>query len=254
MSQTNVSGLLNDAQSDGMGNKATSILVENLNALTVAGAQGLAVDDLSGDHVVLLCVILDETGSMDSYRADVVDAYNNMLSALRDSKTADDILISTWFFNTQSKLLHGYTDLAHAPSLGRGNYAPDGGTALFDAVLDGLTGVVAYGQDLRNNGISTKVIVVVLTDGEDNSSRHRATDVQIVVEDLLHQEFYTLALVAFGSGFAQQVATQMGFPAQNILESGADARSIRRALGTVSKSIIRASQTVIDPNASGFFS
>lgn len=62
----------------------------------------------------------------------------------------------------------------------------------------------------------------------------------------------TLALVGFGSGF-RAIGQAMGIPDSNILEATADASSIRHAMGTVSASVIRASQTVIDPGAANFF-
>lgn len=243
--------LLADAKSEGLSTPAVEVLVENLNALTEAGAQGTSAEDLAGDEVTLFCVILDETGSMQPYQSEVVTAYKEMLAALKDSKAADSILVSTWLFNVRQRLLHSYLLLENVPELGR--YQPDEMTALFDATLSGLTSVVAYSQDLRNNGIRTKVVVVVFTDGEDNRSVNTAERVRVLAEELLKQESYILALVAFGTGFAHQVASDMGFP--NVLEVNSDPSSIRRALGTVSKSVIRASQTKIDPNASkGFFS
>ena len=241
--------LFGDAQKDGMSQKAVGVLVENLNALTVAGAQGTSVNDLVGDEVTLFLAILDESGSMQGSEQEVTSAYGQMLSALRGSKAADSILLASWLFNTRPKLLHSFLPLGNVPELV--DYQPDRETALFDATLFGAASVVAYGQDLRNNGIRTKVVVVVFTDGMDNASRASSDKVRIVIEDLLAQEIYVFALVAFGQGYAHQMAAAMGI--SNVLEVDSDPSSIRRAMGTVSRSVIRASQTKIDPNAGGFF-
>ena len=250
---TSINKLFDDAQDEGLSLPASSILVENLNALTVAGAQGASIEDLAGDEVTLFCAVVDATGSMDPHRSEVVYAYNQMLDAVSESKASDSILFSSWMFNTMPRLLHSYQTLDNVSKLTLSDYVPDDLTALFDATLHSLTSVVAYGQDLRNNGIRTKVVVVIFTDGDDNASRTRVEDVRVVVESLLKQEYYILALVAFGSGFAQQVANEMGIP--NFLEVNADPGEIRKAMGTVSKSVIRASQTKIDPSkSSSFFS
>ena len=246
-----VSKLLIQAGQDGLSRNATEILVENLTPTTLAAAQGTSIDDLVGDQVTLVCVVLDKTGSMDPHRLEVVEAYNRMLEALRSSKAADSILLSAWFFDEKSQLYHSFLPLGSCLALSRNNYFPDGNTALFDAVLDSFTGVVAYAQELKNHGILTKAVVVAVTDGDDNSSRHRASEVKVIAESLLRQEIYTLALVGFGSGIASRAARDMGFP--NFLEADADASSIRRAMNTVSKSVIRASQTTINPNQSNSF-
>ena len=43
-------------------------------------------------------------------------------------------------------------------------------TPLFDAVFQGISGLVTYGQDLRDNGTRTKSIVIVMSDGWENAS------------------------------------------------------------------------------------
>lgn len=246
--------LFDDAQDEGLSMNAAGILVNNLNPVTMMGATGAAIDDLAGDEVTLFGVVIDATGSMSPYRTDVIAGYNDMLQALRDSKAADSILMSTILFNTSSTLRHGYLSLQDVPNLDQNSYNPDSATALYDATLDAFTGIVAYGQQLRNGGIRTKCVIVVISDGEDNASRH-ATEagVRTVALDLQNQEIYQLAFVYFGNN-GQVVAQQMGFPANNVFNTTASPSEIRRALGTVSKSVIRASQTTIGGQSGSFFS
>lgn len=251
LSMSEVQDLFGDAQDEGLGTNSSQLLVGNLDFQTTMGAQGAGVDDLVGDEVTLVIPVVDQTGSMDDHRDSVIQAFNDMIAALRDSKASDQILVSTWLFNEKPTLLHGYVGLSQVPALTRQNYQPGGLTALFDAVLDAFTGCVAYGQTLRNSGFRTKIIVVAITDGEDNMSRHTISEVRTVADDLLRQEMYVLALVAFGFQ-GRPVAEQMGFP--KVLEANKDASSIRRALGQVSKSIIRKSQTQIASNDADFFS
>jgi hypothetical protein len=235
----------------GLSQAATEILIQNLTPATLAGSQGAGYEVLGGDKAFLFVPVLDMTGSMASFRHDVIMAYNNMLDALKGSKQAEQILMSSWTFNSQSYLVHGYTPLEFVPPLNEQIYDPNDQTALYDAVLDALTGVVAYGQDLRNQGARTKITLVVFTDGQDNVSRNDAKKVRKVVEELLAMEMYTFALVAFGGGFAKQVAQNIGFP--NVLEATADPSAIRQALEVVSSSVIRASQTMISANANTSF-
>lgn len=252
-SQQNVQQLIQNAGQQGVSQAASEILVQNLTPTTLAGAQGVSYEALGGDKAFLFVPVLDMTGSMSPFRRPVIDAYNAMLGVLKGSQQADQMLVSTWTFNATSYLLHGYTPVEFAPDLDKKSYHPTDQTALYDAVLDGITGVVAYGQELRNQGARTRITLVVFTDGEDNSSRHSATDVRTVIEELLKQEIYTFVLVGFGTGFAQGTAHKMGIT--NVMEANANPDDIKQALQVVSQSIIRASQTVVSsggPNA--FFS
>lgn len=254
MSTSNIQNLFDSAQDEGLSAAAAGILVNNLNATTIAGAQGASVDELAGDEATLFVRVVDRTGSMQRFAPVVIDAGNEQIEALKGSKAADSILMSTWFFNQRSTLLHSYLALDNVVKLDRNNYDPDGTTALYDAVLDASTSAVAYAQTLRDAGIRVKVVIVIISDGEDNASHNSVAKVKTVITDLLKQEIYTVAFVAFGTD-GKRIAAEMGIPATNVLDESADPHSVRIALGTVSKSVIRASQTTIGATGSqSFFS
>ncbi len=254
MSTGNINSLFDDAQDEGLSAAAAGIMVNNLNNATIAGAQGASVDDLSGDEATLYVRIMDRSGSMARFRDVVIAAANEQLDALGGSKASDSILMSTWIFNERSSLLHSYLPLDKVSRMDQSSYDPDGSTALYDATLDAITSTVAYAQTLRNAGIRVKIVIVIVSDGEDNSSSHSVASVKTVIDDLLRQEIYTVAFVAFGTD-GKRIAAQMGVPVGNVLDESADAHSIRIALGTVSKSVIRASQTTIGASGSqSFFS
>lgn len=251
MSQ-NLQSLFQSSQQHGMSRQSIDLLVNNLNGQAGLGCVGAQIDSLNTDDVTLLSVIIDESGSMGSVRDDVIDAFNQMTRALYDSKQRDSILMSVWKFDDAPRLLYSYTPVDQIKDLTRADYNPGGSTALYDAALDGFTGIVGYGQELRNGGIRTRCIVVVITDGADVSSKHTAASVKTIAQDLLKQEIYTLAFVGLGDEATfRQVATSMGFPA--VLTTTNTAKDIRRALNMVSGSVIRTSQGSVASNNNGFF-
>lgn len=245
--------ILRSTVAEGLSLHTVEVLVNNLTPVTIAGAAGMSIDDLAGDEVTLYVRVIDVTGSMQRFQHVVIDAANDQLDALAGSKASDSILMSTLEFNTRTEVLHSYLSLDKAIRLDGSNYQPDGSTALYDATLDAITSAVAYAQSLRDAGIRVKVVVVIISDGEDNSSRHTAAAVKHVIEDLINQEIYTFAFVAFGTD-GKGIAASMGIPPANVLDEQADAHSIRLALNTVSKSVIRASQTIVGGTAPSFFS
>jgi hypothetical protein len=244
--------LFGDSQKSGMSHQSVDLMVQNLDGQTGLGCVGAQVDDLNTDDVTLVVIVMDESSSMSNVRSDVIDAFNQMTRALNDSKAADSILLSAWTFSNTPKLLFGYTPIDKVKDLTEQEYQPNGATALYDTVLDGFTGLVAYGQDLRNNGIRTRAITVVISDGADNVSQRTAHNVKTVADDLIKQEFYTLAYIGMGSQASfKQIADSMGFP--EVLTINNTATEVRKALNMVSASIIRTSTGQINPGQNNFF-
>lgn len=249
---TDLQSLFKDSSTNGMSRQSVDLLIQNLDGQAGLGCIGAQVDDLNTDDVTLLSVIIDQSSSMGSVQNDVIDAFNQMTRALNDSKAADSIIMSTWTFDNDSHLLFGYTPIDQVKDLTNVEYCPSGATALYDAVLDGFTGIVGYGQDLRNNGIRTRSIVVVISDGADNVSNNTAAAVRTVAQDLIKQEFYTLAFVGLGDAPTfTQIAKSMGFP--NVLTTQNSPSEIRRTLNMISGSVIRTSTAQVMTTGNNFF-
>lgn len=249
---TDLQSLFKDNSTNGMSRQSVDLLIQNLDGQAGLGCIGAQVDDLNTDDVTLLSVIVDQSSSMGSVRDDVIDAFNQMTRALNDSKAADSIIMSTWTFDNSSNLLFGYTPIDQVKDLTKVEYNPGGATALYDAVLDGFTGIVGYGQDLRNNGIRTRSIVVVISDGADNVSNNTSAAVRTVAQDLIKQEFYTLAFVGLGNAPTfTQIAQSMGFP--NVLTAQNSPSEIRKTLNMISGSVIRTSTAQVMSTGNNFF-
>lgn len=252
MSSQNLSSLFTSTP-NGLSQQSVGLLIQNLDGAAGLGCVGANVDNLNTDDVTLLSVILDESGSMSAVQSDVIDAFNQMTRALFDSKSRDSILVSAWAFSDRAKLLFNYTPIDQVPDLTFAQYSPHGNTALFDATIDGFTGIVGYGQNLGMSGIRSRRIVVVLSDGADNASKRSSAAVNTIAQDLLKQEIYTLAFIGLGSDPAlfQKIASDMGFPA--LLTASNSASEIRRALKVVSQSVQTLSQGTVSNNNNGFF-
>lgn len=228
---------------------AASVLVANLDDTVLQGCVGLSADDLDCPDATLVSIVLDMSGSMTPYRKAVVDAYNQMLRALSGAKGASAILASAWAFSDAPALLSSYEPTARKPPLSAAVYQPNGMTALHDTVLGALTGLVTYGQRLWDEGVPTKRVLFVLSDGDDNASKATASAVRSAVAALARDEAYTLAYAGFGGDDAGQAA-RLGFP--NVVAVGATDKELRRLFGQLSQSVLRVSQGT-GSLAGGFF-
>ncbi|MFO0723854.1 MAG: vWA domain-containing protein [Myxococcota bacterium] len=237
---------------------ASSTLTGNLGAVVLAGAAGTALEDIMAADVTLITVLIDASQSIEQggLTKAVRAGQNELIDALLAAKEVDSILLAQWIFNDQLRVQHSYVPVADAAKLDAKSYHPAGGTALYDAWQSALTANVSYAQKLRDGGTPVRSVVVVITDGEDNSSRVSAAQCAKLSRALLASEQFVLAFVGVGNEVDfRKVARSMGLPDGGILvQASATAHALRQVFEMVSRSAIRASQGLIKPGAqAGFF-
>lgn len=112
----------------------------------------------------LIVVILDESGSMNNKLNDVLGGFNCFLAAQKkiDVDEARFIMVK---FNSTVNIVHLCKDIKSIPDLNSETYQPDGWTALYDAIAEG----VRLAEKAKTE--DERVICVIMTDGEENSSR-----------------------------------------------------------------------------------
>lgn len=251
-----VKGLFNSSTDDGdLSNQASMLMINSLDGTNLAGCMGASVDDLETDDVTIVSILLDASLSMKTFEAVVRDAYDKFIKSLQGSKTAGSILVSNRTFATRQDILHGFKKVEEITPIGKDYRATGGSTALYDCLIDALTGIKAYSKSLNQNGVRTKCIVCVFSDGDDNDSvKASAKEIKVISDDLLKSEMFYLVYVGYKQDpnmDFKPVADAVGFP--NVLSIDATESEIRRTVDLVSKSIIRTSQTQIG-NTNSFFS
>jgi Mg-chelatase subunit ChlD len=118
-------------------------------------------------HVLM---VVDASGSMAPLANNVRGGFNAYIADLR--KDADRrYRVTAALFNTELEPLCTAARLKDVPVLDDMTYRPGGGTALHDAVAFTVSGFDAYAPEL---GEDDRAIVVVQTDGEENSSKEFA--------------------------------------------------------------------------------
>lgn len=114
---------------------------------------------------ILVSIVLDKSGSMSGARMETISGFNVYVDKLReDKKTEYSISLTQFDMNQGPELTVTYADtpLAQVKPLTAADYEPRGGTPLYDAIGECIRRI---GEDSRGK------IMVVITDGEENSSR-----------------------------------------------------------------------------------
>jgi hypothetical protein len=213
----------------------------------IQAALGTPADDVRASEVVLVTMLIDDSGSIRFVGGNteaVRDGHNRVLSALAATKQADNILVHTRYLN--GHILFPYRPLAGAVCLDTSNYDPRLGTPLYDETVVLLGTVLAKAQEFAANGVPTRTVTLLVTDGNDqHSTRMNAAKVRSIVEDMLQRETHIIAAMGLDDGSVdfRLVFRAMGVPERWILTPGNTPGEIRRAFEVFSRSVVRASQT-----------
>ena len=112
----------------------------------------------------LVLIIIDESGSMSGRTQEVLDGFNRFIDDQKKIET-DSARLFLIKFSSAFQWIHSGTVLEEVPPLSAETYCPNGSTALFDAVAEGIR-VADQQKDSEE-----RVICVIMTDGQENSSR-----------------------------------------------------------------------------------
>lgn len=114
-----------------------------------------------------LVFILDKSGSMAGLEDDTIGGYNALLAQQREVEGT--CLVTTVLFDHGCEVLHDGINLKTVQPLTRREYQVGGSTALLDAMGRTIHQVAAR-QRTAVESRAARVMVVIITDGQENSS------------------------------------------------------------------------------------
>lgn len=159
-----------------------------------------------------LALILDRSGSMASIKNDMNGAVNALME--EQDRLPGKVTVDVTLFDTVHE--HPYT-LVTPAEVGRDLIVPRGGTALLDSIGTTVVNLGARLASIPEPERPGNVMVVVVTDGEENSSREWTF--QRVKEAVEHQQkVYKWAFTFLGANIDSfDVGGRMGFAAGQTL-------------------------------------
>lgn len=184
----------------------------------------------AGNGVLHVAFVLDESGSMQVVEEAVVAGYNEYLGELRDQGGETRFSLTT--FDTHFKHVCIGEPLDTVAQLDHRSYQPGGMTALYDAIAHT---VVRTDRQLQADRRETeKVLVVVMTDGLENSSTdYDAHAIAELVRSYEQRPNWTFVYLGAGHDSidaTREAAVQMGYKADNAMRWAHDADSARKSM------------------------
>jgi len=141
-------------------------------------------------HQVHNLIILDESGSMESIKRSIFIGFNELVQSIKGIQKQfpeQEHYISIISFNGfGNKIMHFMDDVSKLTTIDSHNYKPDSTTPLFDAMGFGFTKLRKELKSQTNHN----VLVTILTDGEENTSKeYTSTVIKNIIEELSEENW-----------------------------------------------------------------
>ena len=176
--------------------------------------------------------ILDRSGSMSSIKSDTEGGFNTFLA--EQKKVDGECTVNLYQFDSHYEVVYENIPVADAPEL---LLTPRGNTALLDAIGRTVEGRGAYYATLAEDQRPEHVIMVIMTDGEENASKEYTLD---MIKSMLEhqQDAYHWQVIYLGANQdAIKVGAQMGIQKDSTMSYATSAAGVGSSYASVSNSV-----------------
>lgn len=200
----------------------------------------------------LVTIVVDTSSSVGGFSKELTNSLKEVIKSCKYSPRADYLLVRVVTFASQMQEYHGFKLLEQCNLDDYDNAINCGGmTALYDASANAIQASSDYAKQLADNDFSINGVIIVITDGENNSSALEAKDVKAAMNQALKKEtMESLVSVLIGVGvdpstssYLKDFKDEAGFT-QYVEIKDANARSLAKLAAFVSKSISSQSQAL----------
>lgn len=188
-----------------------------------------------------LIFVIDRSGSMQSIRADMIGGFNSFIKSQQDAKLGD-CRVFAYKFDTTYEPMFEDVDLNSVPLLDNTSYDPRGGTALYDSLGKTIVDIGARLAALPENERPEKVLVVTITDGEDNDrlrnegvARYNSIQVAEMVKHQTEKYKWDFAYIGANQD-SWAVGKSMGYTKGTTLDYAADSHGTAMAFASLDMS------------------
>lgn len=210
-------------------------------------------DELQVSETVNCVFVIDTSGSMSPKATEMNAALNDFVQTMQNSHIKDRLLVSMIEFDSDIITKTGFQPIVNIQTLA---IHPNGSrTKLYDAAYAGIKKALDYRHQLENSGVTTKTLVFIITDGEDNASRDNGSMVKAEIQKLKESEqnMFSFTTILFGignDGNFKEAAENMGI--ELVATVGTSGKEIRKMINFISSSVTSASAGQAPPSQINF--
>ncbi len=136
-----------------------------------------------------IAVILDRTGSMEAIRDDTIGGFNAFLQQQKAEPGTATLTLVQFDSQDPYEVIHHFKPIAEVLELTRETYVPRASTPLLDALGRGINDLEQSLSQLGQADRPAKVVMVVVTDGQENASREfRKEQIEEMIKEKTEKE------------------------------------------------------------------
>ncbi len=188
---------------------------------------------VGSDSVYLMSFVVDISGSIRPYEQYMTEMLQGIFEEYAKSSHADEMFAQKIDFSTDVNVKNGFQPLSALTTNDFVIQSDGGYTALYAASLKGFENILDYRTQLINSGIGrVKMMVIIITDGDDNVSQQDANKVKQLLENLRVDESVNncmdIVMIGLGSSGDFEAARQkMGLNPSSLKTFGVTAKEIK---------------------------
>lgn len=174
-----------------------------------------------------IITIIDKSGSMESIKSDAIGGFNNLIESQKETEGQTNFTLA--LFDDEYNLVYNGVPIKKVKKLTNTSYNPNGSTALYDAIGKTLNEVGVRLHNTKEEERPEKIIVAILTDGEENSSKEFTREK--IFEMIQHQkEVYSWEFIFLAANQdAMTAASSISISATNTLNFSSTSKGINVA-------------------------
>jgi uncharacterized protein YegL len=182
-----------------------------------------------------LVFILDKSGSMGGLETDTIGGYNSMLA--KQQTVEGECHITTVLFDNNYELLHDRIDIKAVSPITEKEYQVGGSTALLDAIGRTIHKIGNAQKHTADDYRAEKVMFVIITDGEENSSREYSAE-KIKAQIERQKTKYGWEFIFLGANIdAVETAGRFGISADRAQNYHADSAGVELNFRVMSEAV-----------------
>jgi len=209
-------------------------------------------EKLGAAEYTVVVVASDKSGSVSSFSNELLEMEKFVVEACQKIPRSENLVLRVTRFSERNiEEVHGFKEVNTLNVADYPIYNPYGMTNLVDATYDAIESARIYGEQLSDLDMSVNLAIYVVTDGEENNSSRRQSEIKTLVDNIIKSEkIESVILVLIGINVdhdlnvvLEQFKNSVGFNSF-VGVKDASPKSLAKIGALISKSISSQSQAL----------